>query len=168
MTKTKKENVLPWMAIADTREKKPYDFEGITTRIDGEEIPLRIHTVRQYLATGDYSIAGMHHLIAIERKSIRDLLNTIAQHRERFIKLLVRMSKLEFGAIVVEGEWKRVQKCCCLYTQMDPRSLDSSILAWNQRYQNVHWYFRPDRTCAQKTVWKILDRFYKDKVQRDK
>lgn len=47
-------------ALIDTREQEPLDLS-----------PLR--SARRRLTTGDYSLQGLEHVVAIERKSLTDL-----------------------------------------------------------------------------------------------
>lgn len=61
------------VAVVDTREQLPLDLA-----------PLQ--TVAGTLSTGDYSVRGLEHAIAIERKSLGDLLGCVGQHRERLIE----------------------------------------------------------------------------------
>ena len=56
-------------AIIDTREQLPLDLA-----------PLRMK--RGTLATGDYSIKGMEHVVSLERKSLDDLLGCIGHDQE--------------------------------------------------------------------------------------
>ena len=59
------------VAIVDTREQRPLNLA-----------PLR--TEAGTLVTGDYSVKGLVEVVAIERKSLPDLLACIGQERERF------------------------------------------------------------------------------------
>ena len=58
-------------AVVDTREQRPLDLT-----------PLK--SVPGTLATGDYSVRGLEHVVAIERKSLDDLLGCIGRDRARF------------------------------------------------------------------------------------
>ena len=66
------------VAVVDSREQLPLDLE-----------PLQ--SVRGTLTTGDYSVAGMESIVAIERKSLGDLLSCIGKERERFDKEVMRL-----------------------------------------------------------------------------
>lgn len=79
--------------IVDTREQKPWQFPSD-----------EFNVVRRGLIAGDYSIAGMENKVAIERKSIGDLVNTVIGQWLRFRKELNRLSGYEFAAIVVEAD----------------------------------------------------------------
>jgi len=64
------------------------------------------------LHVGDYSVAGLQDLIAIERKSLSDLLGSLTHGRERFEKELAKTRSMDKFYIVVEG---------CLSTIFDGR-----------------------------------------------
>ena len=55
------------------------------------------------LPVGDYSIAGLQDRIAIERKSLSDLVGSLTHGRERFERELAKARSYQFFAVVVEG-----------------------------------------------------------------
>jgi ERCC4-type nuclease len=68
------------------------------------------------LKTGDYTVEGMDFLLALERKSLPDLLNCIVESRSRFLKSCARLARLRWKAILVEatledikGGWSRLE-----------------------------------------------------------
>jgi ERCC4-type nuclease len=77
--------------IVDTREQAPFLFSE------------NVDTQRATLDAGDYSIVGMTATVAIERKSLDDLVGSITAGRERFLACCARLSRLDFAAVVVEG-----------------------------------------------------------------
>lgn len=81
------------VVVCDTREQLPWDFRSG-----------RVEVVRGTLSSGDYSLAGLESQVAIERKSIRDLVNTLGpDNRERFKRELVRLASYRYAEIMVEG-----------------------------------------------------------------
>jgi DNA excision repair protein ERCC-4 len=80
-------------AIQDSREQNPLDLT-----------PLRVEVGT--LATGDYSIKGLEHVIAVERKSAEDMLGCIGRERERFDREIQRLLAYPTRAIVVEAGWQ--------------------------------------------------------------
>jgi len=76
--------------IVDTREQEPLDFR---------RLPSRPGT----LATGDYSIAGLENDVAIERKSIADLVGSLTSGRARFQRELERMRSYNFARLLIVG-----------------------------------------------------------------
>jgi len=84
----------------DTREQTAYDFTryGATTE-------------RGTLSTGDYSIKGFHDKVAVERKTIDDLVGCLmGKERERFERELSRGRALEFFAVVVEASMENIAR----------------------------------------------------------
>ena len=93
MKELKPENIT---VIRDNREQLPFDLSPMRV-IDGT------------LATGDYSVLGLSHCIAIERKSLPDLIMCVGQERERFEKEIQRLLSYETRAIIVEGSWLEIE-----------------------------------------------------------
>jgi ERCC4-type nuclease len=90
----KPENVA---AVIDTREQCPLDLS-----------PLR--SVAGTLTTGDYSVQGLETVVAVERKSLGDLLGCIGQYRERFDREVQRLLAYSCRAIVVEATWPDLEQ----------------------------------------------------------
>lgn len=147
--------------IVDTREQTPWGFGGFTVRQKGQDIPVEICTVSRRLKTGDYSLEGYEDRIAIERKTVKDIVQTITHHRDRFVRELERGDELEQFVVIIEGEWLDMLQYCGQETGMNPVSLDNSIIAYQLRYKAI-WLWRPTVFTAAKTAWKIFDRFHRD------
>ncbi len=77
--------------MVDTREKLPWCFSN--------NVDVEVATLRQ----GDYSVAGFEDRIAIERKSIDDLVQSVTWQRDRFFRELERLSEYDFKCIFVEA-----------------------------------------------------------------
>jgi ERCC4-type nuclease len=155
--------VAPYTIVTDTREQLPWTFDGLVKFVDGKwvrvEIPITVHSLK----TGDYSIAGHEGDLAIERKSKMDLVGTITRGRKRFERELERMREYKVSAVIIESEWLECQKYCECCTEVNPRSLNNTILAWNQRFPTTQWLFRPSRFTAGATAWGIAERFLRDR-----
>lgn len=103
-------------ALIDTREQSPLDLS-----------PLRVETVT--LTTGDYSVRGLEHVIAIERKSLPDLLGCVGQHRLRFDREVARLMGYPVRAIVVESTWREIESGE-YRSQVTPSATIGSLLGW--------------------------------------
>lgn len=160
-------NVSPFVVAIDSREQAPYTFQGIFTGPQSKRIPLIISTDILHLKTGDYSIVGHESEISIERKSKEDAYGTFGKGRERFERELERLNKMQYGAVVLEAEWSNMMTIPPQYTKMSPKSIDRSIIAWSQRYSNVHWWWRPNRREAEKLTYRILDRWWIDREKKE-
>ena len=84
------------VAIIDTREQLPLDLA-----------PLRIE--RGTLTTGDYSVKGLENVVAIERKSLEDLVLCVGTERERFERCVQRMLAYPVRCLVVESDWAALE-----------------------------------------------------------
>ncbi len=62
-------------------------------------------TITVYLRTGDYSVSGYEDQVAIERKTIDDLVGCLGKHRDRFERELQRAKDFQFFAVVVESSY---------------------------------------------------------------
>jgi ERCC4-type nuclease len=103
-------------AIIDTREQLPLDLS-----------PLQ--TVAGTLTTGDYSVRGLESIVAVERKSLSDLLGCIGVNRERFDREVLRLLAYPTRAIVVESTWPDLEQGEWR-SQVTPAAAVGSVLGW--------------------------------------
>jgi DNA excision repair protein ERCC-4 len=112
-------------AVIDTREQTPLGLA-----------PLR--SVKGTLATGDYSVLGLEHMISIERKSLPDFLSCVGSNRERFEREVQRMLGYETRAIVVEASWAEIEAGLWIMnpnhykwkSKVQPNAAMGSALGW--------------------------------------
>jgi DNA excision repair protein ERCC-4 len=152
----------PGVVLVDTREQLPYLFDAI--RADKREgggvlaVPTRV----EGLPSGDYSLDGFADRVAVERKSPADLFGTLGKGRERFDRELARLADMEFAAVVVEAEWTEIVNNPPARSQLPPRTVFRSVLAWQQRYPRVHWWTVPGRAMGEVVTFRILERFHRE------
>ena len=79
----------PFTIIIDTREQQPFAFEGLVVK-------------RAKLDSGDYSIEGLEHRVAVERKNKVDAWGCMAESRARFERCLERLAALDRAMVVIE------------------------------------------------------------------
>jgi DNA excision repair protein ERCC-4 len=103
-------------AIIDTREQLPLDLSPLQAYIGS-------------LTTGDYSVRGLEHVVAIERKGIGDLLACIGTERERFDRELQRLLAYPMRALVVEASWADLEQGKW-HSQVTPAAAVGSVLGW--------------------------------------
>ena len=84
------------VAITDTREQLPLDLSPLSVEVGT-------------LATGDYALRGLEHLVCIERKSLDDLLGCVGRDRERFERELMRMQAYPVRVLLVEATWAEIE-----------------------------------------------------------
>ena len=132
------------MVIAiDTREQRPWTFP-VSQRVT--------------LASGDYSIVGFEHRIAIERKSKPDAYSSLGRGRERFEREWARLGELDYAAVVIEASLinflQPPPRC-----QLHPRAAVGTLASWSVRY-GVHVVFADDRRHAAAWALKVLTKFW--------
>ena len=133
--------------VIDTREQKPLEFSQ----------PTETGT----LPTGDYSVKGLEKFVAIERKSVDDLVGCLKKgSRARFEKELSRGRGLEYFALVIEadlaalaaGEYR---------SEMKPAAVIQSLLAFSVRYR-LPVFFCPNRQYAARVVESLLSKYVRE------
>ncbi len=78
--------------IVDTREQEEYSFDSRLAA-----------TMRRALPAGDYSVAGLENIVAVERKSLDDFVSTVIHNRERFRTELRKLASYRAACVVVEA-----------------------------------------------------------------
>jgi len=104
------------VALIDTREQSPLNLS-----------PLRSEPAT--LATGDYSVKGLEHVIAIERKSLPDLLACCGRERDRFDREVQRLLAFPVRALMVEADWLDIERGEWR-SQLTVRQVGSSLISW--------------------------------------
>lgn len=131
----------PYVLI-DTREQRPLRF-----------VPeLGVDCGAATLPTGDYSVRGFTHLIALERKSIGDLVNTLSHGRERFEAELDRLAEYRFKAILIEADQCDVEGHA-YRSNMLPKSVLGSLRAFAWRWGVPHFWCTDPRGAAEHVAW---------------
>jgi ERCC4-type nuclease len=161
-------NDFPGIVLIDQREKLPYTFADIPADADEGGGILNIKTAKMHLPTGDISIFGHERDgITLERKSKNDLWRTISNERARFERELQRMQCFRRAFVMVECELSELLEPPTwtkptgevVKSQYSPKALHRSILAWEQRYPNVHWKLLPGRRASEVVSIRVLDRY---------
>lgn len=158
-------DVVNFTIIIDTREQHPFTFQGLESDARGDRRPLIVPTNAGTLQSGDYSVKGLEHAVAVERKSMVDLYGTIGAGRDRFVRELERLDQMEFAAVVIEAGWPAIIGNPPAQSKISPKVIYRSIIAWGQRYPRVHWWPCPTRTFAERTTFRILQRFWVDVME---
>lgn len=129
---------------------------AITAIIDPrEQLPLTLpfRTVRQTLPTGDYSVVGLEHVVAIERKSMQDLIGCVGQERDRFEREIQRLLGYPVRAVVVEDAWSRLE-LGGWRGKIKPQQAMGSVLGWIAL--GVPFIFAGTRDSAANAVARLL------------
>ena len=119
--------------IVDTREQTPLEFQHLPSE-------------RGTLQSGDYSIQGLEHDFAIERKSVADLCGSLTRGRERFERELHRLRGFPFARVLIVGTPMEVQR-----TAASSKSIFGSVSAFEARY-GIPFVWEPSPELAARLV----------------
>lgn len=153
MTAAKAKIELPTILV-DTREQRPYAFEG------------RPMMIRK-LDIGDYTLQGFEDQFAVERKELGDFISCMinkkdCENRDRFERELERASnKLRRLWILVETTPEDIKKGT-FRSQIRVKAVEATMLAWLNRYDPVRIVFGGNRAEAAQTAEMLLERSYRD------
>ncbi len=131
----------PYVLI-DTREQRPLRF-----------VPeLGVDCGAATLPAGDYSVRGFSSLIALERKSVSDLIGTLTKGRERLENELDLLEQYRWKAILVEGRRGDVE--AGIYRSLaTPQSIIGSLRAIWMRWQVPTFWCDDAVGCAREVAW---------------
>jgi len=136
--------------VIDSAEHMGYTFDGFTNWFAG--------AVKKRLPVGDYTILGMEHEIAIERKTILDLVNSVIQKRGDFIKKCHRMKEFKKRCLVIEGSLSAL-KSPYSDSQAHPNAVLGSIIAAQERWE-MPVYFLDTFSLAEEFVASMLSKYH--------
>ncbi len=136
--------------LIDTREQRPYEF--------------KTPSIRGKLDIGDYSLLGAESLIAVERKSLCDLIGCLCGGRERFKKELFRGQALDYFAIVIEATLTDIANGN-YRSKMTPKSAIQSLLTFSIRYR-LPVFFAENRNFGARVTESLLLKFAKELERR--
>ena len=106
--------------VVDSREQNPWKFANLPSAPGS-------------LSTADYSVKGLEHLIAVERKSLDDLLACIGIHRDRFKRELQRLRAYRFRALIIEANYNDLERGGWR-SKIQPSAVLGSLAAWQCQY----------------------------------
>lgn len=173
----------PFAVYRDSMEQAGWSFTGLNA--DGGQhehrlvVPVKWHALGAGM--GDYTIAGMEDAergwrISIERKSLSDLFGTLLNGRDRFLRELDNLNRMESAHVVVEADWQQIAAYNPQHwedkgysehkREAKRKSVRRSIVAWSIDFPKVHWWLMPSRVAAEAVAFRLLWKFYKR--QQDK
>lgn len=142
--------------IIDSREQAPLDLSPYDCAMETGS-----------LATGDYSLAGLEDLAAIERKSLPDLVACLqGDQRQRFERELARGRGMDMFMVVIEAAMQDVRNHN-YRSQMKPHAVLQSVLAFQVRYR-VPFFWAGSRQGAAYTVYWSLAKYLREAELRMK
>lgn len=139
--------------VVDSREQAPFQFDGYDAEVG-----------QGTLTAGDYSLVGLESLVAVERKSLPDLVACLGRERDRFERELERLRGYESAAVVVEspmsalalGEYR---------STLNPKAAYESVVAFMCRYR-ITFYFAQDRRGAERFTFSFLRHYWRTVERR--
>jgi ERCC4-type nuclease len=144
----------PFTIIVDTREQQPWEF-GLHS------------TAKRKLDTGDYSIEGLEHILAIERKkSVSEIANNITE--SRFKDVLQRLGNIQYKFMLFEFELEDVYnfpvgsdipKKLWDKIKISPKYLLKYLTELQLNY-GIHILYCGDASNAEKMAVSIMKRVY--------
>ena len=134
----------------DSREQLPYSF--------------KTESETATLTTGDYSLKGASHLIAIERKTIDDLIGCLTTGRDRFERELHRGRALDYFAIVIETTLADLSNGR-YRSEMKPRAAIQSLLTFSIRY-SLPIFFVENRRYGARVTESLLLKYARELEKR--
>lgn len=132
--------------LIDTREQKPLDFSLYKERFS--------HIVKMKLEAGDYSILGHEDTISFERKSLGDLVSTLTQGKDRFLRELEKLKDYRYAAIVVEASYGAIVNPAnnrYTFSRANPRSIVGMLQAIQLRY-NIDIIYSGSRRNSEELI----------------
>jgi ERCC4-type nuclease len=159
MDGTRRTGTIPQTILRDTRERRPWTFDGCA-----------VETRDVTLSTGDYAVPAhcdhdpdadtYHPQFAIERKSGQDFLDAITWERDRFTAELRRAAEWPAPlTVVVEESWESLLRGrgCMAWRDIHPNQIVGTLSAWTRHY-NATVRFTGDRRRAELCAYLILVR----------
>lgn len=139
--------------LVDSRE--PVDFAYQFERFDNWFAGRK----RKALSTGDYSLAEWAGEIAIERKTLDDLVASVMPPRRRqFLDCCERLSEYRRKAIVVEATMAQA-KCFYEFSSAHPNAVVGSLFAIEERW-GIPVIWAGNRDLAEEAVAHILSKYH--------
>jgi LSD1 subclass zinc finger protein len=136
--------------VIDSAEHMGYKFERFTNWFSG--------TIRKRLPIGDYTLMGMEGEVAVERKTLPDLVNSIIQDRRDFIEKCERLSKFRKKSLIIEGSLSGV-KTPYEDSRAHPNAVLGSLIAAQERW-DIPIHFLDDFVLAEEFVASMLSKYH--------
>lgn len=131
--------------LVDSREQRPLRFRNVKSE-------------RATLITGDYSVrcgdSDLRDTVAIERKSIPDLVSSLSTGRERFEREMSRLARIRWRFLVIEGELREIA-AGTRFSNLTPAQIISPLLSWQMKY-DLHVIPAISRAWAARIVELLL------------
>jgi hypothetical protein len=138
------------VVVIDSQEHMGYKFERFTNWFSG--------TIRRRLPVGDYTLQGMEEEVAVERKTLADLISSIIHDRKDFIEKCKRLSGFKKKCLVIEGSLASI-KTPYEDSQAHPNAVLGSLLATQERW-DIPVCFLDEFLLAEEFVASMLSKYH--------
>ncbi len=135
--------------VVDSREQRPFSFDN--------EIYKGTTCELGTLQSGDYSLVGLTDKVAVERKSLADLVMCLGRERPRFERELQRARGLDAFLVVIESTFEDLAQGR-YRSLLKPHSAAQSIFAFASRY-GICFHFAGSRPAAAYSCWSFLRQY---------
>ena len=114
------------------------------------------------LAVGDYSIAGLQHLVAVERKSLPDLLQSLTHERARFERELAKARAYQRFYVIIEASAPDILqgRYGKFGANVNPKAIWESVATFSNRY--APFVFGGDRLTSARLCESLLLKFARE------
>lgn len=143
--------------VVDTRERKPYEFPGVSDSM----------IIERRLDVGDYTLDGYENDFSVERKTLNDLATSLGSDRERFEDEIRRAQSLDDFVVVIEADEYQVYDyedksyCPSYYSNIHPNSVIGTVEKWpTRKYDTLEFVWASDRDGGMEETLRRLDEWY--------
>jgi DNA excision repair protein ERCC-4 len=141
--------------LVDSREQLVYGFDRFECTTETVGLPI-----------GDYSLKGFTDRVAIERKTLEDLIGCLGKGRKRFEKELAKSRHYELFAVVVEATLAQIYQGQ-YRSQINPHSALQSIITFQVRY-GVPFVWAGNREGGEYFTYSLLQKYLREIGERYK
>lgn len=142
--------------LIDSREQVPFSFSRFDVETEVVGLPV-----------ADYSLPGFTDRVAVERKTVNDLVSCLKNaNRIRFEKELARARYYELFAVIVEASWQELTQGR-YRSDMRPHSACQSVLAFQVRYR-IPFVWAGSRAGGEYITFSLLQKYIREIHERYK
>lgn len=159
MGATREAGPVPGTILRDTRERRPWTFDGCAVETRDVTLSTADYAVPVHCAR-DPETDTYHPRFAVERKTGHDLLTSLTRDRERFEAELRRAAGWSQPlSVVVETSWETLlrNRGCMRWRDVHPNQVAGTVSTWASRY-NVAFRFTGTRRRAERCAFLLLVR----------
>jgi len=102
-------------------------------------------------------VTGFIDQVAVERKTIDDLIGCLSRSRKRFENELSRARHYQLFAVVIEGAFDDIRQGK-YRSELHPNAAIQTLITWTIRY-NVQFIFAGDRAGGELVSFSLLQKY---------